>query len=771
MDENNYEELEIDLREYIMLLWRKKWFIGALVVLAAVGAYVFTITTSEVQYKATSDVLLMPPRYTEIEVARLGRGTYANLAQSDDILGRIIEELDLRDEEGELLNPSDIEGKMELQVFADEEREEVPDDGESFLMRMEVTDADAEKASEIANTWAELFKEDTLDIRRGEVEETFEVTERRFEEAEESLEDAEERLQELREEARLERLINERDAYQDNLSEIETELLSLQEELGAKQAEKEHLNNSLAEMEDEGVWEEEFFSNLEQEEWAEKAEDLLTAQERLVDAREDYRVDLLEIEKESLQNNLEHYRDRLVSLQQREADGYKEEIIELEEEIARQEAEIEVVREELAGMETEDGLWLGERSIEELGEMKPEMQEAVENYLNKREKLFAFREEYDLTAKKERLNFFRELTADRREMIADLETELTEAESDLAELEEVLAEEPEKQRLRRSLSEDAFWENIFSPEELEIMSDLVLEEERINPVYDWLRQERAELDILINSLPQQIEYLQESLEEIELSKENLRIELEKLEKEERDLEADLELYEGLYTDWEDDFRDLKREEIEKEREKSAMKVRLEMLEEYENPRLQVQKNHYQDLIEETEAEINILSSQIDTYRDELALLEQDVDHYQELYDHKASQYRELKNRYFDLGIEIKETNMMIDYYNSRKQELEQEVEVMEEQIWRFERRKDKLVREVDRYEQSYERLASQMEDVRLAMAEQTSDVRFVSAAVPPGRTIGRGTSLNVAIAMVLAGMAGVFIVFFQEFMKIEDEEQ
>ncbi|MGM0500180.1 MAG: Wzz/FepE/Etk N-terminal domain-containing protein, partial [Bacillota bacterium] len=37
-----YDEYEIDLREYIMLLWDNKFFIGGLVVLAVLISYVYS---------------------------------------------------------------------------------------------------------------------------------------------------------------------------------------------------------------------------------------------------------------------------------------------------------------------------------------------------------------------------------------------------------------------------------------------------------------------------------------------------------------------------------------------------------------------------------------------------------------------------------------------------------------------------------------------------------------------------------------------------------
>ena len=199
----HYEEdiVEIDLREVFETIWQAKWFIVGLVLLASLTAFTFTRLTTEVQYEVRSDILLMPPRYTEIEVSRMTRETYLNLAQNDDILNRVIEEVKLKDEEGELWTASDLEGKIEVNLV--EQNGDI-EEGVSSLIRFTVTDPDPVKASRIANTWSELFRDDILEIRTAEVEEIFQITERRYEQAQDRLEEGQEELQELKEEARLE---------------------------------------------------------------------------------------------------------------------------------------------------------------------------------------------------------------------------------------------------------------------------------------------------------------------------------------------------------------------------------------------------------------------------------------------------------------------------------------------------------------------------------------------------------------------------------------
>lgn len=762
---NNYEELEIDLREYIKLLWRKKHWIIGLVIVAMLAAFIFTRATTEVQYQAKAEILLMPPRHTEVEVSQLSRSTYAEMTLSDHLLGRIIEEVDLRDDEDELLHPADIDDKFDLEIIEDDEVAE----GTSYFFRMHVTGTDPEETTEIANTWAELYKDDTLEIRLDEVEEIYQVSEERFAETEKNLEEAEERLEELKEEARLERLSSKKDNYRESLQEAEAEVLRLEEELGLLETEQEQLSETIADMEDDGIWLEEFSEVLFAEAEGEKAQDLLQAQDTLAEANKEYRIDLLELQQEQKIEQVDHFREKVSLLEQKEQEGQREELLALEDDIHRQQIEIETLEQELDGMATEEGLWFGDRTLEleeaDLADIDADLQQALDNYWQKRETLFNFWEQHDLVSLANEVDFKEDLLANRKDLQAELEEDLARAESDLEELTEVLEQEPEKYRLERSLSEDVFWDNIFSPEELEILTELVLEEEQINPVYETLRQERSQLEIKVNALPQQISHFAEEIDDLALHKENLRLELSKLEEEEADIKEDLSFYESVLSDWQDDFRDLQLDKVQAERELRGYEVEMDLLEEYENPRLSQQQDYYQNIIAEYEDEANELAYEINQYQDKIALLEQDVDHYQELYDHQADNYRDLVKQYFDSGIEIDNLQAQKDYYESHLDYLNEEVDVIEEQVWRFERNIERVERDVSRYEESYDRLVSLVEDANLAMAEQTSDVRFVSEAVPPGRTIGRGTTLNMAIAAVLAGMLGVFGVFFQEFMK------
>jgi len=574
----SYDELEIDLREYITLLWQKKWFIIALVVAAVLIGYFYTVLTTEVKYEARSEILLMPPRYTEIEVSGMGRSTYAHLAKTDDILSRIIEELDIRDRDNELIHPAKIENNLELEIMEDEE---IVTGETSFLLTMKVKRTDPEEASEIANLWAELFKDDTLAIRLGEVEDIFEVTKSRFEETEENLQEAQSKLRDFKQEARLEQLQARKDAHLKQQREYLDKIIKLEDELALLEASKSRTEGQLADLEIEGEWSGELARIFRGQEVSDRTADYFQASQNWVEA------------------------------------------------------------------------------------------------------------------------------------------ELRWLQKELDELEKILAEEPEKFVLDKNMLEEALWENILNPEELEVLSELVLQEEVVNPTYEYLRQEYADLKRKLYSQP----------------------EIPVVEDDENFFESDIK----FNINNEEDFLN---KEASKEDESNNTKSIL--VEEFDN-------NAMDTFAEELLAD----------FSSELDLLQHDVVHYQELYQQESERYRELKDDLIDKRNKIANLEEEFAYFINKEVEVEESINNLEDRFWTYQDEIANLEREIKRYENSYDELSSQIEEARLAMAEQTSDVRFVSAAVPPGRRIGRGTTLNMAIAAVLAGMLGVFGVFFQEFMKEE----
>ncbi|MCC3145644.1 hypothetical protein LJ207_09940 [Halanaerobium sp. Z-7514] len=96
MENNNqgapqyYDEYEIDLREYIMLLWNKKWFIAAFVIIAVVAAYVISANFIETTYDNSASAVVQlantPGQYSETESVN-------QLLKSDEIVNTALNEV------------------------------------------------------------------------------------------------------------------------------------------------------------------------------------------------------------------------------------------------------------------------------------------------------------------------------------------------------------------------------------------------------------------------------------------------------------------------------------------------------------------------------------------------------------------------------------------------------------------------------------------------------------------------------------------------------
>lgn len=85
-----YDEYEIDLREYILLIWDHKWFIVALVVLAVLAAFIFSSYFIEETYRVESTVKLANTKgiYSETE-------SMSQFLKSEEITNPVLNSLNL----------------------------------------------------------------------------------------------------------------------------------------------------------------------------------------------------------------------------------------------------------------------------------------------------------------------------------------------------------------------------------------------------------------------------------------------------------------------------------------------------------------------------------------------------------------------------------------------------------------------------------------------------------------------------------------------------
>lgn len=185
MQENNtYDEYEIDLREYIMLLWNKKWLIIGLVVIAMVAAWAVSSFMMGETYEtdATLRMTDVSGPYNSVEQAR------ENL-RSESIAGPILAEFDY--ESGTSRFRNFTRNNINLNRVDD-----------TNYARLEIAAGEAETAYQIAQKLTEAFlagSDKQYNDWMARREDELETYRQRRENYDRQIQEAEQQLQELAE--------------------------------------------------------------------------------------------------------------------------------------------------------------------------------------------------------------------------------------------------------------------------------------------------------------------------------------------------------------------------------------------------------------------------------------------------------------------------------------------------------------------------------------------------------------------------------------------
>ncbi|RAK07492.1 uncharacterized protein involved in exopolysaccharide biosynthesis [Halanaerobium saccharolyticum] len=573
-DPNYYDEYEIDLREYIMLLWNNKFFIGGLVILAIIIAFAYSTFMVEPVYEAKSTLLILTPNYTtSLEVESFSIDTYRNLATTDSIRQKIIEDLDLRNKQGERYSADQLESMMSIEILASEES----DNGDAPLIELRVKSKEPELAADIANAWAENFINDSREIRQNEVLEVATVIQEQFEDTEEKL------------------------------NNLKSDLLAFNKEnrLGLL---RQHLNNK---------------------------------------------------EKSLNENN--------------------KRILELEKNMGTKNAQYENTIEQLESME-ENGVWIGELNNEEYSDDNYNLLKIKDQYLGYQQQLKTFNQKYDLDLLQKEIELARSNIIKYKNTISEFENELIDLREENKELSKLLEKEDDRWIVNRSIDNNTLWANIFSESEINVLEKLKLENEIINPIYKKAKDNLTDNLIVTEKRPNLIDYYNTQITNEQSKLENLN------------------------------------------------------------------KKYYSLKLEKDNIDNNL-----SVYRDS--------------YNNYAQKYKELINKKVNLELEIEEIDAELAYSRNNEKKLTSEIKEIQNQLWEGENKKSLLEQKIDDVQNTYDSLASRVEEARITEAQRTSDVKFYAEAITPSRPLANNKKLNIAIAAVLALMLAVFIVFFKEFMK------
>ena len=501
-----------------MLLWRSKWFIIGLFIVAVLGAGVYSTSLTNPTYEARASLLIMPPTYTtSLDVSTLPVNTYENIALTDTIKQEVIDELDLKRSDGSSYTVANLENKMSFEVKTKQVEERDNNEREYPFFVMKVRGVDPKECSEIANVWANKFMKASEDIRKGEVKEVTEVIIQQFEDTEQELTKAREELKNFKKESRLSLKTKSLNIMEDKLSKYEDKYLSLKTELGSEQSKYQDILFQLNKMEKNGEWTGEL-SKGKEETLDNSKNDYLVAQEKLLEFRKNNNLDILKQKLSIKKSRLKNYQKKQKELE------------------------------------------------EKLNNIK------IEN----------------------------------------------------KEISTLLENEPDKLELKRSLTNDSFWDKIFEPEEIEVLKDVSLTNEIMNPIYKQLKNEYINNKISVESIPDQIEYYEKEIQKEENELINLKNKLEEKEQEEKRLQSDLNNYKKLYENEASTYRSLVRDKLNSEIKIDSLKAQLDF---YENEADNMEKDikNLQDEIWDAEIKKEELTQRVNDIENTYSMLSEKVE--------------------------------------------------------------------------------------------------------------------------------------------------
>lgn len=146
------EEMEIDLLELFHVLLRKIWLILICLVAGAVlvGGYTKFFVTPQYSASATIYILSSTTSITSVADLQLGTeltGDFAEIAKTRSVVNAVIDEVGLDDSYASLL------GRLSTENPAG-----------THLLKLTATDADPQRAAEIANAYADIMASQIADI-------------------------------------------------------------------------------------------------------------------------------------------------------------------------------------------------------------------------------------------------------------------------------------------------------------------------------------------------------------------------------------------------------------------------------------------------------------------------------------------------------------------------------------------------------------------------------------------------------------------------------
>jgi len=235
MEEKEMKEYEVDLRDYIKVILKRKRLILTVFLVAVITTAVVSLLMPEV-YQATTSIMIIPsrlptalsPTQISLDVERAtARGepitpaptisipTHQVLLKSSLVLEGIIDRLKLTDHLGKGITPDDLKERLNI--------EEVKG---ANILRLKVEESQPKIAKEVANTWAEEYLKHSHEFILGEVRGTGDFVVSQFEIARENLIQSEEMIKDFKDRHKIDLMRVELNIKKEKLSREKEEYLN-----------------------------------------------------------------------------------------------------------------------------------------------------------------------------------------------------------------------------------------------------------------------------------------------------------------------------------------------------------------------------------------------------------------------------------------------------------------------------------------------------------------------------------------------------------------
>lgn len=232
-------EYEVDLRDYIKVIWDEKWLI-ALIFIVAVGAALALSLSTTPKYRTQVSLIITSPVADKLvsmsgEPAGVVNFTsefdYERVGYSEELVNTIRSDLNLGGDSNDTASLSSVKNQMSLSLTPSGSSDN--DTGKPILDLI-VTGSNRERIKEIADKWGELYIQRASEILSSEVERYYELLSSEYSRVQEELEAKIEQRIDAREEQNLQLLKIEteilRNRYKDYFSSLEPKILDLEKE-------------------------------------------------------------------------------------------------------------------------------------------------------------------------------------------------------------------------------------------------------------------------------------------------------------------------------------------------------------------------------------------------------------------------------------------------------------------------------------------------------------------------------------------------------------